>query len=286
MMIVNIFSTCLARQNDISMTCVCECHAQKGASAVNQSTASPLPKTTPTTNDSNQTPNLACTVSSVNQPVPPTGTLGPSHLVQPTKLQPQPSPALGLSSKQSNGGTTNMLAVGNPPSLLPSMLLSASSCNSLHNDSQSKVTTSKSVVDLLSSTSKSDGAKELCVVKTISEDSNKEAEISKTSSAICCSEVENCPSNEPSDTAEKMEASGACSNAQSSESCKMSESNGVAANLTTALVKEEGERIGGGAAETEKEVIVLDDDFKPPKKRFRTPAATSSDGPVSSLLML
>ena len=278
-----IFFSCSARQNDISMTCVCECHAQKGASAINQTTATLLPKTTPTTNDSNQTPNLACIV---NQPAPPTGT----HLAQPTQLKPHPTPTMGLSSNQPIGGTTNLQAVGNPPkSLLPSMLVSASSSNSVQSDSQSKASNKKSIVDLLSSSCKSNETKKLSVAKTVSEDSNKEAEKSKTSNVICCSELENCPSNKPSDAVEKMKASGscagACSSAQSSESRKVCESDGVAAEPTTALVKEEGEKMGGGAEkEKEKEVIVLDDDFKPPKKRFRTPAAASSDGPVSSLL--
>ena len=292
MMIVNIFTTCSARQNEISMTCICECHAQKRSSAINQTTTTPLPKTTPTTNDSNQTPYLACTVSIVNQSAPPTVTFGPSHSLQPTQLQPHLTTTMDLISNQSVGGTTNVLAVGNPPtSLLPSMLLSAGSSNSLQNNFQSKVTTQKSVVDLLNSSCKSHEAKSLTVAQTVLE---KETEKFKTSSAICCSEVENCPSNKPSDAVEKIlvEANGACagafSNAQSSESHKVCESDGVAIEPNTALVKKESKTIGGGGAETEKEkeVIVLDDDFKPPKKRFRTPAASSSDGPVSSLLMI
>ena len=50
-----------------------------------------------------------------------------------------------------------------------------------------------------------------------------------------------------------------------------------------AAVKSDGD--GGGQSEKEKEVIVLndslDDDFKQTKKRFRTPATSTKDGPVS-----
>lgn len=260
------------------MTCVCECHAQKRASAANQSNSTTLPKATPTTNDSNQTPSLACAVSVVNQPVPPTGTLG---LVQPTELQPHTTATLGSISSQSVGRTTNVLAIGNPPTLLlPSMLLSAGGSNStLQKDSQSKSTSVKFVAN---PSSISHEAKKLGVATAVSEDSKLEAE---KVNAICCSEVQNCPKGKPSDTVEKIEASGlcinACSDAQSSKCRKVCESEGVAAEPTGVLVKEDGEK--NGKTEKEKEVLVLDDDFKPPKKRFRTPAATSSDGPVSSL---
>ncbi len=52
-------------------------------------------------------------------------------------------------------------------------------------------------------------------------------------------------------------------------------------------VAEKSEGDGGEKSGKEKEVIVLDDslddDFKQTKKRFRTPATTTKDGPVSYL---
>ena len=55
----------------------------------------------------------------------------------------------------------------------------------------------------------------------------------------------------------------------------------------SAAVRGEGDDGEGKSGKEEKEVIVLDDslddDFKQTKKRFRTPAATTKDGPVSYL---
>ena len=291
-----------ARQNDVIMTCVCECHDDKEGPSIIQTSATPLLKATPssshitTPNLTSLTPQqlhvlaiataaraLTTPISTVNplhmsnQQNLPTGTPGSSHTATPITL-PLPFPTSSLSNLSSLLSSSKPLA-----SLLPSMILPAgnvTSSNSLLADSKPDVkpqlcTAADSAVSTVSEknnpTSKSDPS-----IESI----NESVSSKKSGESECCSDVKNC--QEENAKVQGKDTACISTGVQSSETLEVKGE--VNQSVGGALPKVKAE----GGEEKEKKATVLptdlddDSDFKAPKKRFRTPTAanTANDGPV------
>ena len=271
--IVHVYIHCLssmlllphaAKQDDASMPCVCECHSHEG----HPTSATPLQSAPP----SATAPSLSCIGLKGNQPIP-----GPSHLAPP----PPRDHTLAIPTTSSNQSVTgSTLSSGNPPiPLLPAMLLTTPTSNSILSDDKGIVAVSNKVADSANSkltTTQSVSISDTTVGTSLESEVTKK----KCDDSVCCFEKEKC-----------SEAScGIEDGAKVVQSCSSSSKGSSGEHAESATVgkvkKEEGENKEEKEKEKGKEVIVLDDDdgdFKLPKKRFRTPATASSDEPVSLL---
>ena len=257
------------------MTCVCECHTHKGQS-LNQTSATPLQGAPPTTTTSHPT---------LHQP---NTTIGSSHLAPPTPIQLQPIPTVPLIFNQASFTlpSLNLQTAALPPLVLPAMMLPALSSSILLDDAHSEVTAVKSVAESanLAPKTQETATSSMACASTSKESNNHEAEKSVKSKDTICSEAQKSISGKPGTELQDREVSGTHTIVQPSETSKVCEGESVTAEPSATSVNLETksvEKSDGMEKVKEEEVTVVDDDFKPPKKRFRTPAATASDGPVS-----